>query len=113
MAAAFYLMRGSVVAKAHLKCDSTVSLFLTLFFISANVEKPASHYHYSLVNKNASKLELLCLPLCDTKQTADQYAGKTFFSKEILHRRPSHFFDVFIELSKQSCVNIELSILSG
>ena len=38
-----WLMRGSVVARAHLRSGSTISLFLALFFIPSNAEKPVSH----------------------------------------------------------------------
>jgi len=36
-------MRGSVVARAHLRPGSTISLFLALFFIDINAENFASH----------------------------------------------------------------------
>ena len=36
-------MCGPVVARAHLRSGSTISLSLALFFIPSDAEKPASH----------------------------------------------------------------------
>ena len=36
-------MHGPIVARAHLKSGSAISLFMALFFISSNAEKSASH----------------------------------------------------------------------
>ena len=72
-------MRGSVVARAHLRSGSIISLFLALFFIPSKAEKPASH---SQVDGKGIKSGIAALAALGYESTmADQYAGKLFSLK--------------------------------
>ena len=72
-------MRGSVVASAHLRSGSTISLFLALFFIPSNAEKPASQ---SQVDGKGIKSQISALATLGYEASiADQNAGKVFSFK--------------------------------